>query len=105
MRAGRLRHRVTFQEKTLTQNEYGEAIETWADMATVWASVSPRGGREALTQAEETQTLRVDIRARSRDDVTPEMRATWNGHTYDIEQVVRFDEAGRDMLAVGVEVL
>jgi SPP1 family predicted phage head-tail adaptor len=35
------RHRVTIQVSTNTRNTEGGDVETWADSATVWASVSP----------------------------------------------------------------
>ena len=37
MKVGQLRHRITFQCKTKVQNEYGEEIADWVDVASVCA--------------------------------------------------------------------
>ena len=37
MRAGRLDRRVTNQTKTVAQDDYGQPIETWSDLLTIWA--------------------------------------------------------------------
>jgi head-tail adaptor len=34
MRAGRLRHRVVIQRKTVTQNAFGEEVITWTTVGT-----------------------------------------------------------------------
>ena len=42
MQAGRLRHRVTLEYPLKSQDESGEVIvDTWRELATVWASVEP----------------------------------------------------------------
>lgn len=41
IKAGQLRHRITLQVSTTTRDDYGGTIQTWADVATVWASVDP----------------------------------------------------------------
>lgn len=75
MRAGLLRQRITIQQKTLTKNDYGEPIATWSDLYSVWASISPRAGREYIEgggiQAQD-QTYTVEMRYQK--SVTPEMR-------------------------------
>lgn len=37
MEAGDLDRRVTFQQSTDALNEFNESIQTWSDLATVWA--------------------------------------------------------------------
>ena len=44
--AARLRHRVTLQEAASAADQYGQPVETWAAVATLWASVEPLRGRE-----------------------------------------------------------
>jgi SPP1 family predicted phage head-tail adaptor len=46
MRAGELRHRITFQNKTITYDSYNQPIEVWVDDDTVWAEVITSGGSE-----------------------------------------------------------
>lgn len=88
MESGKLRRRVVLQTKTASKSSTGAVTYTWATLATVWARVSPLGARELMSNRAELQQVTTSITIRYRDDVTPEMRATWAGHTYDIESVI-----------------
>jgi SPP1 family predicted phage head-tail adaptor len=35
--AGRLDRRISIESKTVVQDEFGQPVETWAELATVWA--------------------------------------------------------------------
>ena len=73
---GRYKERIVLQQKTLSANDIGEQVESWATLATVWANVRPMSGRELVRAgAVMTETVWV-IRIRYRDDVTPQIRAT-----------------------------
>lgn len=98
MQSGWLRHRVTIEEKLPSQNGFGEEIVTWGEVATVWASVEPLRGREYRAADSEQAEMTTRIRARWRDGVIPTMRASWNGHVFDIEQVIRPLERKREMI-------
>lgn len=107
MRAGWLRHRVTFQEKVVTLSDLGEEEITWSRVITLWASVEPMRAREFSAQQQETAVADVKIRARDPRStvIVPEMRAVWNGHTFNIRAVTRPLERGKDMEIVCTEVL
>ena len=40
MKAGTLNRRVTIQRRVPGQDEAGQPIDTWEDMATVWANIA-----------------------------------------------------------------
>lgn len=75
IKAGRLRHRITFQNKTTTRDDYGGEVETWADVTTVWASLDPlsttamAGAKEFLGGGAEqaSDMVRATIRPREVD--------------------------------------
>lgn len=46
MRAGDLRHRVTFQSRSIASDAFGAQSTLWSNVATVSADVSPLTGRE-----------------------------------------------------------
>ena len=48
MQAGRLRHRITINQKVVARNDFGEEIITWTEVGTFWGSVEPLQGRELL---------------------------------------------------------
>ena len=98
MRAGRLRHRVTIQGLTTTPNSYGEPVETWTNLATVWGEVTPliSQTREVFAQASEQRVARqtMNVRLRYRADITPATsRVVWGSHVLEVEAV--FDPDGR----------
>jgi len=51
MKIGKLRHRITIQEKVTVPDGYGGVTSTWKDVATVWSSVEPLKGRETVRGA------------------------------------------------------
>jgi len=97
MQAGKLRHRVTLQEKSVSRNAYHDEVVSWSDVATVWAEIQPLEGREFF----ESQRLGAEqpswIRIRHRSDVTPSMRVVRGSVTYDIETVVDVDGLGKEL--------
>ena len=46
MEIGKLRHRVTLQKQINDENDYGATVTKRRDVATVWAEIKPRSGRE-----------------------------------------------------------
>ena len=96
MRAGRLKQRLTFQEKPpITRDGYGGEVVSWADVATVWGSVDPIRGREYLEaqQAQADITHRVIIRYRS--GIVPTMRIKFTDRESDVRYLV-MDEPPKD---------
>jgi SPP1 family predicted phage head-tail adaptor len=60
-RAGRLRHKVHLQEKTVAVGEMGGTSNTWATTATVRAAIEPMTGREFTAQSQESAETSVTI--------------------------------------------
>ena len=98
MEAGRLRNRVTLQEKEVTKDAYGAEVITWADVATVWAAVEPLAGREFMEGRSLDAELSTRIRIRYREGVRPTYRATWGDHVYDIQSVIDVNGRHRELL-------
>lgn len=87
MRAGGLDRRVTLQRFTSTQDEYGEEIQTWADLATVFAEVRQQGGQEFLAAAQIQASKRVVFFIRWYPGLTPLDRVSFDGTLHDIAEV------------------
>lgn len=64
MDIGKLDKRVTFQRRSSTLDDYGQQLDAFTDVATVWANVEPLGGREKMmAMAMDSQlTHRVSVR-------------------------------------------
>jgi len=48
MDIGKLDKRITIQSRSATLDDYGQELNSWSDVATVWANVKPISGREKL---------------------------------------------------------
>ena len=92
MRIGPMRHRVTIQSFTVSQDAHGEEIKSWANIATnpiVWADVqvAPAGER-FLGSAEQVQaTVSLKVKIRFRTDITVQMRLVEGSRYLYIENV------------------
>lgn len=92
VRIGDLRHRITIQSVSLVSDGQGGGTSTWTDVATVWAYVRPTSARERQF-AEQIQYQRShEVIIRHRDDVTQEMRFTFDSRIFQIKGVRRPDE-------------
>jgi SPP1 family predicted phage head-tail adaptor len=105
MQAGKLRHRVTIQTATQSQDAYGEADRTWSDADTVWASVSPASSRELVqgrqVQAETTHTIRM----RYHEDAAPTARLKFGSRTFNIVRVHNIDERNIELEIEAAEIV
>jgi SPP1 family predicted phage head-tail adaptor len=95
MRSEALDRRITLQRATTVQDETGQEIQTWADLAIVWASRRRASARETLAAAEVSAAITDVFECRwdsAWSDVSPLDRLVFEGRIYDIASV---DEVGR----------
>jgi len=92
---GKLRHRVTFQRGSVTPNDVGDPVQSWADLATCWARVESTAGKERFSAMH--QQAEADYRILCRyqsalSDLAPDDRITHNSKTFDIKAVINTEE-------------
>lgn len=92
-RIGAMRHRVTIEEPVRTGDEGGGAEILWTQVATVWAEVRPKTGREVFESDQLGGRVTHDVRMRFREGVTPKMRILHRGRVFDIRYVANLGEA------------
>lgn len=99
MRAGRLRHRITIQENQPMTDAYGQPVENWVDVATVWGAVEPQRAVERFVdeanQLLASRTTLIVIRYRT--GVSVESRVSWSGLTFNIRSIVNPDWRNREL--------
>lgn len=103
MQAGKLRHRLTLEASTDTNNTRGEPIPTWSTVANVWAAIDPISGREGLAADQMYASATHRIRIRYRAGVIPKMRFTKGSRVFDINAVLNVDERNREMVCLATE--
>jgi SPP1 family predicted phage head-tail adaptor len=99
MRSGRLRHRLRFERATETQNQFGEPVQTWAEIKTVWGAVEPLRGaeRQRANQTQADEDVRLVARYSSElATLNPKDRCVAVGKVYDIKSVLNIDERNRE---------
>lgn len=89
MQAGKLDSLVTIQQQTATQDDFGQTVETWTAVATVWAEVRDITGKEFVAAQATQNTVQTVITIRVRDGIKPSMRAVHGADVYNIEAVLR----------------
>jgi SPP1 family predicted phage head-tail adaptor len=103
MRSGRLRHQVVIQQVTESQDASGAVVESWAALATVWASIDPIAGNEFFaakqTMAETTHRIRI----RYLSGVVPKMRVLFGSRTFDITEIINFQEKNVELQLMATE--
>lgn len=100
MRAGELRHLLTFQAKSTAQDELGEPINAWVDVLTCWGKVSPTTGRERLAaqavQSSVTHSVTVRYAPQFADPkAVAAMRILFGARIFDIHDSINEDERNR----------
>jgi SPP1 family predicted phage head-tail adaptor len=83
---GGLRERMHIEYATISQNSYGEEIEVWVLLSTVWCEVAYNlnTSNENITSERQTATTDVRFTIRRRTDVNNKMRITYRQQQYDI---------------------
>lgn len=95
--AGRMDRRITLRNATVAINAKGEAIETYSDLATVWAEVRDPTGREVFASEQRAAQIDRVFVIRWRTGVTNLTRIVYDdgalgSQTYDVVEVA---EIGR----------
>lgn len=86
--AGELTERITFQQKSVTQNEISEDVTGFADVCTVWAKVMPLRGAAFIAANQQQHTVDARFLIRSRADISVSMRLIWKGDVYDVTNLI-----------------
>ncbi len=85
--AGAFNERVTIQTATVTRGTANAEVVSWADVATVWAKIVERGGREPLLADRPVMVVAYEVTIRDGVSVTHSDRLTWGDKTLAIDTV------------------
>lgn len=100
--SGKLRHRVSIERLSLVQDATtGAVVETWAEIAKVWAAVEPLSAREFVQSAagQSEVTARITIRTR---DIQATDRIIHRGTVYNIRGVLADKDSGLEYITLPV---
>ena len=104
MQAGRLNRRCTLQAPGTTQDELGQPIPGWTDVATVWGDIRMKSGLESIKAGAPVSVVQASIRVRYRAGITAGMRVVHNLQAFNITAVMP-DVGGREYVDLIAEVV
>lgn len=88
MKIGKMRYRIKIQYPCGTVDDYGNSLDSWENLTTVWADIVPINGREYLTASQATSETQYKIYIRYIDGVNAKMRIIHNEQVYEILAVL-----------------
>jgi SPP1 family predicted phage head-tail adaptor len=100
MQAGRLNRRVSIDVPMTTQNDTGEEITDFVELSTVWASIEPIRGREALLNGLNAAQMDTRIRLRwsvALDAMNSEWRIRYKEQIFDIVSIAHIRTGHREL--------
>lgn len=97
MRSESLKHRISIQQLTPGQDEIGQPVAVWVEVAAVRASIEDLTGREYQAAQATQNPVQTRIRIRYRDGITPAMRALYGATVYNIEAVLDRDGGRKEL--------
>ncbi|CAB4121505.1 gp16_SPP1, putative phage head-tail adaptor [uncultured Caudovirales phage] len=103
MQSGLLRKRLTIQQRSQSQDSYGQPLTVWADVATVWGEISPMSGSEMLSAQAVQSSLSHSVTIRYHSGVNPKMRIKYGIRLFDIQNVIDENERHRTMTLLCIE--
>lgn len=104
MQAGRLNRRCVLQAPGTAQDELGQSIPGWNDVATLWADIRMKSGLESIKAGAPVSVVQASVRIRYRAGVNAGMRLVHNLVAYEIRAVMP-DVSGREFLDLVCEVV
>jgi len=105
MNPNKLVHKITFQRPLSTVADFGHRVDTWTDIATVFADVRPMGSNErvAAMQMQSGGTHIVTVRYQSNlCSVTGKDRILFGSRTFNIVGLPRNIDERHRVLAMDV---
>ena len=92
--AGKLRHRITFQQRNSEKNRRGQRGDNWTDVADASAQITEMNGseREQARQLVARATHRVMVRHRRQFEITTKLRFLFRGRQFEIGHVGNVDQ-------------
>ena len=100
MQSGKLRERVTIQQKSVVRDAFGAEVATWVVSATVWADVRSTDGTEQVESSVDqvVATISHSVLIRYMAGLSPAMRVVWRDKSLQILSIVESDNRQRQLI-------
>jgi SPP1 family predicted phage head-tail adaptor len=95
MRIGELRHRITFEKRSIVSDGMGGATETWEEYDTAWAAIWPTSAKEQIVANAPSMVVTHRIRVRYHSTINASWRVKFGTRYFTIISIVNHEEANR----------
>ena len=92
MRSSKLKYPIVIEQATASRDSYGEPVQTWETYSNVWADIQPLRGREFYDAQQVNAELTKKITVRLDEDISPQMRVSYDSRYMDIQSVRHFHD-------------
>lgn len=101
MQAGKLRHRLEFQEyQTIVDPDTGARSNQWVTLALIWGHVEPLSARDFIQASAMQSEVTARITIRYRPGITAAMRIKHRGRAYEIVGVLPDNKSGLEYITL-----
>jgi SPP1 family predicted phage head-tail adaptor len=99
MRAGALKHKITFHAPVKTKGSMGAAVKTFSGTPTLRARAAlwPASAKELIRNGKEGMDITHQIRMRYRSEVVHDMQIRFGSRFFNIKSILNKDEANRQL--------
>jgi SPP1 family predicted phage head-tail adaptor len=102
LRAGSLNSRIKLQAPGQTNDEIGQPVAGWTDVAEVWANIRYLSGTETLKSDAPVSVARASIRIRRRAGLVANMRVLHETTIFDVKAILP-NEQSREFIDLACE--
>ncbi|WPC65276.1 phage head closure protein [Rhodoferax ferrireducens] len=102
MITGQLDQRVSIERLESGQDELGQPVIAWTPLYAVWAAVEPLSGREYFAASAAQSSVTTRIKLRYKPGITSADRVIHDGTTYNIQSVINYKSAKRELVLMCV---
>lgn len=92
LNAGKLIHKVSFQEQDLTPNMRGGGVVKWVEVANLWCFVKPVSANESMQLMRLNARTTHKIYTRYRTDLNESMKVVFNNREMQIRGIINIEE-------------
>lgn len=87
-RMGDFDRRITIQQRSVSQDTYGQRVVTWTTLLSCWADIQPMASPETVQGEATLSVITHQIVVLYRASITAAMRVLYQGRVLDIMSVV-----------------
>lgn len=103
MRSGRLRHLLTIQSASHSQDGLGEDIESWSDSGTVYGDIQAGNGRKYVHGEQNIHEVTHEIETRYHSGITQANRLKFGTRVFNIVRAINVGERNIRMMILTKE--